>query len=407
MKKLIITFFGVLGVSLACLLSFYFFGASSVQFANDQEVGVTNKSIIIGSSLPMTGHVAFFAEYYYGGQAYFNKVNELGGILGRKIKTIVYDDQYDPAKIVVNTQRLIAQDKVFALFNYVGTPTGIKALPIINEAKIPLVGLGTGANVFRSPLQPFVFNLRASYHQEADAFIKGVVEDLKMNKVAVFYQFDDYGFDGLKGAEIALAKYGLRPVVTASYQRASLDVEAAAETIKNSGAEAVFMVSVYAPAAKFIKLVRSDNYSPIFGNLSFVGSEALAEELGTSGNGVVVTQVVPPQAEKNILIGVDEYVAMMKEYYPEKLPTFSGLEGYLNAKVLVEGLERSGPNPTREKFVQSLETIKKYSLNIASPVTFNKENHQGMNRVYLTYIKDGKFVLFNDWQEVLKEKNSK
>lgn len=367
--------------------------------------GVTDTAVMIGTSLPMTGHVSFFSEYYFGGQAYFDKVNDEGGVHGRKVRVKVYDDQYDPAKTVANTQRLISQDKVFALFNYVGTPTGIKALPLINEAKIPLVGIGTGADVFRNPVQPYVFNLRASYHQEAGAFIKGVVEDLKMTKVAVFYQFDDYGFDGLKGAEIALAKYGLKPVVTASYQRGSLDVEAAVGAISKSGAEAVFMVSVYAPASKFIKLVRSAGYNPVFGNLSFVGSEALAKELEAAGNGVVVTQVVPPQADKNILVGVNEYVAVLKKYYPEKTPTFSGLEGYLDAEILVEGLERAGLDLTREKFIRSLESISKYSLKIASTVDFSETNHQGMSRIYLTYIKDGKFVLFTDWQEVLNAKD--
>ncbi len=406
MKKILL---GIMALGAIIVSLFYlalFFGGSLSETAIETP-GVSDTAIMIGTSLPMTGHVSFFSEYYFGGQAFFDKVNDEGGVHGRKIRVKVYDDQYDPAKTVANTQRLISQDKVFALFNYVGTPTGIKALPLINEAKIPLVGIGTGADVFRNPVQPYVFNLRASYHQEAGAFIKGVVEDLKMTKVAVFYQFDDYGFDGLKGAEIALAGYGLKPVVTASYQRGSLDVEAAAEAVRKSGAEAVFMVSVYAPASKFIKLVRSKDYNPIFGNLSFVGSEALAKELGTAGDGVVVTQVVPPQADKNILVGVDEYVAVLKKYYPEKTPTFSGLEGYLDAEIMTEGLERAGPDLTRGKFIRSLESIRKYSLNIASTVNFSEKNHQGMSRIYLTYIKDGKFVLFTDWQEALNEKDSK
>ncbi|NTW22643.1 ABC transporter substrate-binding protein [Candidatus Falkowbacteria bacterium] len=406
MKKIMLAFLALVLVFAAVMVSISLYDNGLVA-PQEEALGVTESSILLGSSLPMTGHVSFFSEYYYGGQAFFDKINEDGGLYGRKIKVKVYDDQYDPAKTVVNTQRLISEDKVFALFNYVGTPTGIKALPLVDEAKVPLVGIGTGANVFRNPVQPYIFNLRASYYQEAEAFIKGVVEDLKMTKVAVFYQFDDYGFDGLKGAEIALAKYGLKPIVTASYQRGSLDVEAAAETISKSNAEAVFMVSVYAPATKFIKTIRTKDYNPVFGNLSFVGSEALAAELGVTGNGVVVTQVVPPQAEKNLLIGVDEYITTMKKYYPEKRPTFSGLEGYLDAKIVAEGLERAGPKPTVEKFIQGLESIRKYSLDIASSVNFSKDNHQGMNRVYLTYIKDGEFILFTDWQEAVNEKNIK
>lgn len=407
MKKILLGLFVFFGLFLAALSSLLFFGSGSGGGGEARQAGISDGTVLIGTSLPMTGHVSFFSEYYYGGQAYFDKVNEEGGVHNRKIKSVVYDDQYDPAKTVMNTQKLISQDEVFALFNYVGTPTGIKALPLIDEAKIPLIGIGTGASVFRDPVQPYVFNLRASYHQEAEAFVKGAVEELGMTKVAVFYQFDDYGFDGLKGAEMALAKRGLTPVATASYQRGSLDVEAAVETIRKSGAQAVFMASVYAPASKFIRLVRNSGYNPILGNLSFVGSEALAAELGSAGNGVVVTQVVPPQTEKNILIGVDEYVAALKRFYPEKNPTFSGLEGYLNAKILVEGLERAGPAPTRAKFISSLESIKKYSLDIASAVNFSHDNHQGMNRIYLTFIKDGGFVLFTDWHEAVNENDPK
>lgn len=389
---------------MAALLSFYFFGGNPGLVPETQEAGVDRDSIIIGTSMAMTGHAGFASEYYFGGLAYLKKINDEGGIYGRKIRTIVYDDQYNPTKTAENTRKLIEQDRVFALFNYGGTPTVAKALPIINEAKVPLVGIGSGAEIFRNPLQPYLFNIRASYHQEAEAFIKGVVGDLKMTKVAVFYQADDYGFDGLKGAELALAKYGLKPVAIASYQRGSLDVEAAAETIRNSRAEAVFMVCVHFPGAKFIKILRDGGYNPIFGNLSFVGSEGLASELGALGNGVVITQAVPPQAENNILIGVNEYVEVFKKYYPDKAPSFISLEGYLSAKILVEGLERSGHYPTREKLIKSLESIKKYSVDIAATIDFSPQNHQGMNRVYLTYIKDGKFVFFNDWQEVVVEK---
>lgn len=365
----------------------------------DSENGIFSDRIVIGSSSALTGHVSFFAEYLFGAKAYFEKVNSKGGVLGRKVDLISYDDQYDPEMTVLNTQRLIAEDKVFSLFNYVGTPTTTKALPLINEAKIPLVGIGSGGEIFRNPFQKYVFNVRASYHQEIDAFVSGAVKELGIKKIAVLYQYDAYGLDGLKGAEISLARHGLEPVVSASYQRGTDDVEQALEIIMNSKAEAVIMVSVYSPAAKFIKLAKSQGYAPIFQNLSFCGSEALMSALGDQGDGVIVTQVVPPPTEKNLLIGVNEYIADLGTYFPERTGTFSGLEGFMDAKIFVEGLNRAGRELTREKFMQALESINSYSLGIASPVSFGTAQHQGMQRVYLTYIKDGKFELFGDWKQ--------
>ncbi|EKD46885.1 MAG: hypothetical protein ACD_67C00028G0002 [uncultured bacterium] len=342
--------------------------------------------------------MGFFSEYINGANAYIKKINSEGGVFGRRIELLSYDDQYDPEKTVYYTQKLINDDKVFALLNYVGTPTGTKIVPIVEEAKIPLVGIGSGAQIFREPLKEYIYNLRPSYHQEADAFISGIVEELGIKKIAIFYQYDAYGFDGLKGAEISLERYGLKPTAIASYERGSLDVGGALATIKDSGAEAVFIVGVYGPTAEFIKQARAQNFNPIFGNLSFTGSEALAKELGADGNGVVVMQVVPPPTEKNLLIGVDDYINDLNASLPGHEATFSGLEGYADAEVFVEGLKRAGKELTRENFMNGLESIEKYDLGLASPVNFSATQHQGMQRVYATYLRDEKFVLFRDWK---------
>lgn len=399
MKKIIVGLVALIFVcSLAWLIiSGYFFNAATTSMEMDP--GISKNEIIIGTASAQTGHVGFFYEYLIGAEAYLNKINDQGGVYGRRIKLISYDDQYDPAKTVYYTQKLINEDKVFALFNFVGTPTVIKAVPMIESAQVPLLGIGSGAEVFRSPVKKYIFNLRASYHQEIDASIKGLVGELGLKRIAVFYQYDDYGFDGLKGAEISLAKYGLTPVATASYQRGTLDVEAALKVIKQSGAEAVVMVSVYGPAAKFIKLAKAENFKPIFQNLSFTGSEALAKELGADGDGVLITQVVPPPTEKNSLSGVNDYIDDLIKYYPEHSPTFSGLEGFVDAEILVEALHRAGPMPNRQTFIKTLESISNYPIGLDSSVSFSQTEHQGVQETYLTYIKDGKFNLFNDWQQ--------
>lgn len=374
------------------------------EFLTEPSPGVTDNEIRIGASLALGGHASYLGKQtLHGAQAYLRDINERGGIHGRKIRVIAYDDGYDPPFCLANTQKLIIQDKVFALFCFVGTPTTVKAVPLIEEAKIPLVGMFTGANALREPVHRYLINVRASYYQETAATVKHFVEDLGIKKVAVFYQYDAYGFDGLKGTELALKKYGLAPVARGSYIRGTLNVEEGLEKIVNSDAEAVVMIGTYDPCAKFIKLSKAKGFNPIFYNVSFVGADELARRLGKDGEGVIVTQVVPsperPEMQEQ-LWGVREYAELLKKYYPEDELNFVGLEGYLNARVLVEGLRRAGKELSREAFIDAVETIQNYDLGIANTLSFSPEDHQGLERVYFTRIENGRFVMITDWKRI-------
>jgi len=359
--------------------------------------GVTEKEILIGSSLALEGHAGYLGrQTLHGALSYINHVNREGGVHGRTIRLIAYDDGYDPPRCVANTQKLIVGDNVFSLFCYVGTPTTVKILPLVQEARIPLVGMFTGANALREPLQRYIINVRASYYQETRAAVRYMVEDLGIRKVAVFYQYDAYGFDGLRGTEIALRDYGLAPVARGTFIRGTLDVEEGLEKIMNSFAEAVVMIGTYDPCAKFIRLSRTSGFNPIFHNVSFVGADELARKLGEDGDGVIVSQVVPPpelQENGGVLRGTVEYAELLKEYYPLDEPNFVGLEGFINAKVLVEGLKRAGGDLDREKFIEAVESIRDYDLGIANTLSFGPEDHQGLDRVYFTQIRDGRLVL--------------
>jgi len=355
--------------------------------------GVTDIEILIGSSSALSGHAGQLGtRYINGAMARINQINEEGGIYGRKIRVISYDDQYDPPKAVENTQKLINEDKVFALFNYVGTPTAVQVIPIVEEAKVPLVGLFTGANVLREPVNKYIFNIRASYYQEIEHAIKYFVDKLGLKKVAVFYQADDYGMDGLEGTKIALEKRGLEPVVLGSYIRGTMDVEEAVNAITESEAEAVVMVGTYSPTAKFVKLVKEKTPKMIFHSVSFVGPEELVRELEGYTENVFVTQVVPPLYQTELLDSVEKYNENLAKYYPGESPSFGGLEGFVNAKVLVEGLRRCGGNLTREGLIEALESIKDYSAGIGAAVTFSENDHQGLDKVYLTAVENGEFV---------------
>ncbi len=385
-------------------------GKTGDQGRGPEEVpGVNENEILIGSSLALGGHASYLGtQTLHGALSYLNYINENGGIHGRKIKVIAYDDGYDPPKCVANTQKLLTEHRVFALFCYVGTPTTVKIIPIVERAKIPLVGMFTGANALREPSHRYIVNVRASYYQETRAAVKHLVKDLDIQKVAVFYQYDAYGFDGLKGTELALKDYGLTPAATGTYVRGTLNVEKGLNKIISSGAEAVVMIGTYDPCAKFIKLAKAKGFNPIFYNVSFVGAQELARRLGKDGEGVFVTQVVPPPERpetQSVLWGAVEYSDLLRRYYPEYKPNFVGLEGYINARVLVEGLIRAGKNLNRERFIDAIESIRNYSLGIANTLSFSPTDHQGLERVYFTRIQNGKFVLVTDWEKIKKERS--
>jgi ABC-type branched-subunit amino acid transport system substrate-binding protein len=366
--------------------------------------GVDEHTLIIGSSMALGGHAGYLGrQTLHGALSYIQQVNERGGIHGRKIKLIAYDDGYDPQVCVANTQRLIIQDKVFALFCYVGTPTTVKIIPILEQARLPLLGVFSGANALREPLNRYIINIRASYYQETQEAVRHLVEDLGLRKVAVFYQYDAYGFDGLKGTELALKAIGLAPVARGTYIRGTLNVGEGLAKIKNSGAEAVVMIGTYEPCAKFIKMAKTQGYHPFFYNVSFVGADELARRLGEDGEGVIVSQVVPsperPETQA-LLPGVKEYVELHRRFFPEDVPNVIGLEGYLNARVLVEGLSRAGKTLNRETFVKAIETIRNYSLGIDTEINFSPEDHQGLKAVYFSRIQRMQFVPISDWREL-------
>lgn len=403
-------------LSLLCAMAILgLFTFSCTQGGPDEAVqadtpGVTDTEVLIGSSLALSGHASFLGiQTMRGALAYINHVNEQGGVHGRKIRVISYDDGYDPPRCLANTQKLIVEDQVFSLFSYVGTPTTVKILPLIEQAQIPLLGIFSGANAFRDPFNRFIINIRASYYQETKEVVRHFVEDLGFSRIAVFYQYDAFGFDGLKGTELALRTYDLAPVARGSYTRGTKDIEEGLETIMESQAEAVIMIGTYDACAKFIKSARSMEFSPVFHNVSFVGSEELARILGEDGEGVIITQVVPPPdslESQALLWGVVEYLDRQKRYFPEDQPNLVGLEGYINAKVLVEGLHRAGRNLNRAKFIDAIQSIQNYSLGIANTLSFSPTNHQGLERVYFTIIEGGRLVILTDWQKLKSKKDA-
>lgn len=384
--------------------------------------GVTDSEIIIGSSSALSGHAGFLGtQYIHGALAYINAINENGGVHGRQIRLISYDDQYDPPQTIANTQKLINQDKVFMLFNYVGTPTSVKIIDIVHNAKVPVLGFFTGAEELRSPYRPYMFHVRDSYYSEAEGAVSYFVDFLGLSKLAVLYQEDAFGLTVLSGIQLALDRRSMDLVSTATYKRGSMDVEESLNSIKSSGAEAVLMVGTYSPLAKFIKLCRDVDYKPYFHTVSFVGEGAFANELIKTQkvsqdvlDKIIVTQVVPsPRCCDKLKNKYDclhsiipEYIDALKKYYPYDRKNFVSLEGFFNAKVLVEGLKRAGRDLTREKFILAIESIKDWNIGIDHLVSYDFLDHEGLSGIYYTKInKQGYFDVFYPVQDV-KGKNN-
>ena len=346
--------------------------------------GVTADTILIGQSAALSGPAEELGkEMKSGAEAYFDAINSSGGIHGRMIKLISVDDGYEPEKAAANTRKLISEDKVLALFGYVGTPTSNAALPIFTGAKVPFIGAFTGAQSLREPFNRYVFNVRASYFDETEQIVGHLVQQ-GIKRIAVFYQNDAYGKAGLAGVERAMKKRMLEIALTATVERNTTDVSAAVATLAKSKTDAVILISAYKSCAAFIKAMKLAGGFQQFWNVSFVGSRALSNELGDDGRGVQISQVVPfPWSDVNPI--VRDYQKRIGG--PEKY-SFTSLEGFIAAKVLVEGLKRAGKNPTRESLIDGMASMGKVDLG-GFNVTYTPTNHNGSSFVDLTIISRG------------------
>ncbi|MBI4988051.1 MAG: ABC transporter substrate-binding protein [Rhodocyclales bacterium] len=354
------------------------------------ETGVTDNAILIGQSAAFSGPAQELGlEMRQGAKLVFDSVNAQGGIHGRKIQLVAHDDGYEPERAAANTRKLIDEDRVFALFGYVGTPTSQASLPIFTEAKVPFIGAFTGAQLLREPFNRNIFNVRASYFDETEKIIEQLVS-LGAKTIAVFYQNDAYGKAGLAGVERALAKRDMKIAATATVERNTVDVAAAVRTINPTRPDAVVMISAYKSVAAFVKEMKKAGSTTQFHNVSFVGSRPLAKELGADGPGVAVSQVVPFPWGASVPVTRD-YQRMMnasgaKEY------SFTSLEGFIAARILVEGMKRAGKDLTREKLISALEGMNNADLG-GFQVAFSPKNHNASSYVDLTMIgKNGQFL---------------
>jgi len=341
-----------------------------------------DNALVLGQSAPFSGPAAQLGiQLNRGARLVFDQVNARGGLNGQPIELRTLDDGYEPARCKANTERFLADD-VFGLFGYVGTPTSLAALPLVRESKQPFFAPFTGAPALRDPMARNIFHVRASYDDETAAIVRQLTR-LDLRKIAVFRQNDSYGQAGLDGVAKALRTHGLEPAAVATVERNSVDVAAAVKAIVAARPDAVVQISAYKSCAAFVREARKAGYGGTFYNVSFVGTKALADELGRDALGVVVSQVVPFPFSTTVPV-VRDYLDAVKAVGGDLQPNYSGLEGYINARVLVEGFKR-GRTISREGLINGLESLQRVDFG-GFNLNFSNKDHVGSHFVELTML---------------------
>jgi branched-chain amino acid transport system substrate-binding protein len=365
-------------------------GLFSANCVAQADPGVAADKIVFGQAAAFEGPAAALGTGMRDGiLAAFAEANKAGGVHGRKLELMSADDGYEPNKSIEATKKLIEADKVFALVGPVGTPTSSATQPIATEAGVPFIAAFTGAEFLRTPFKANVVNVRASYFQETEAMVERLTKDRNISKIAILYQDDGFGRAGLAGVQKALEKRSMKLVAEGTFERNTVAVKGALLNIRKGEPEAVIMVGPYKPCAEFIKLARSVKLDAVFVNISFVGSNALAKELGKDGGGVVITQVVPFPDDKSVPL-VARYHEALKAANASAEPGFVSLEGYMAGRLVIAALEKVSGEPTRKAL---LDTIMSGSFDLGGvTLKYGPDDNQGMDEVFLTVIQpDGTF----------------
>ncbi len=358
------------------------------------EVGVTDTSILIGMTAPLSGpNGAYGMDMKEVIGAYFKQINDAGGINGRKLELLALDDGYETERAVANTRALINDKKVFAMIaSYGSSPTTAAMNDVFGRAKVPLIGTISGADSIRqspkdNPNNRYMFNVRASYANETEAIVNQLVS-IGLKNIAVFYQNDGFGKSGLDGVIAALKKHNQTPSAVATVERNSLDVSQAVETITKASPQTVVMITLYKPTAEFVRQMRKAKQHPQFMTLSPVGADLLVKELGDDARGIGISQVMPYPWNDTIPIVRNYHKLLGKQgkfsYY--------GIEAYIMARLMGDAIRKSGKELSREKLVSTLESLQNHDLG-GYQVSYSANDRLGSRFVDLTVIGNGGHVL--------------
>ena len=361
-------------------------GEDPAESPDAASTGVYDDRVLFGQSAALSGPAQYLGQNMrLGVEAAFHEANQRGGVGGRRLELTVLDDAYEPEAAIANTISLIDEEGVFALIGAVGTPTSRSAVPIAAEAGVPYIAPFTGAAFLRDAQEwANVLNLRASYYQETEEMVARLTEDSGIERIAVMYQDDSFGRAGYQGVRLALDRRGMAPASIGVYTRNTTAVKTALLDLRRGNPEAVIMIGAYQPVATLIAWARHIGMDPIFMTVSFVGSIALAQELGLVGAGVYVSQVVPFPTDDSLPV-VEAYARALSDYRPDAAPGFVSMEGYLAGRLVVAGLEACGPEVDRDCFLNVLRGAEMVDID-GFEIRYGEDDNQGSDQVFLTRI---------------------
>ncbi len=352
-------------------------------------VGAAQAQILVGQTVGISGSAAATVKESMGGAAlYIDHVNAQGGVAGQKIEVLSLDDKFDPKLTLDNTRTLVEQKGVIALFMTRGTPHTQGILPLLEQHGVPLVGPSTGAMVLHKPVQKYVFNVRAPYQREVEKAITHL-NTLGVQRIGVVHVDDSFGADGLAGALAGFKANQIEALFIEKFDRAQPDYSALAPRVSQKQPQAVIFIGTGAAVVDGIKALRSAGVTGQIVTLSNNASGGFVKALGPQARGVVVTQVFPSERSMGYPV-IQEAMALAKATDIGAL-TPAMVEGFVNAKVLVEGLRRAGPKPDRARLHAALEGMRKYDLG-GLELSYSSRSHTGLDFSDLSIIgQDGSF----------------
>jgi branched-chain amino acid transport system substrate-binding protein len=384
------------GMILVALVVILLCGPGFLTWAED---GVTDKEVLVGAGLDLTGAVANWGVNIKAGmEAVFNRVNEAGGVHGRKIKLIAYDHVYQPPKAVANAKRLVERDKVFIMMGHLGTPTTKAIKDYLEEKQVPNVFPATLASLWTNSGKWHVADL-ATFADQTRLIVDYLVNERKFTKIASFYQDDEYGLDGHVAGRVRLRELGKEYAAEVDYKRADIDFSSQAAKLKESGAEAVILQAVYREPPRLAEQCHAIGYNPVFIGVSAIVLDKTIELGGKHVEGVIGVEVYPDPNDPGPFL--DQYRADMKKYFPNLALDTTNLYGYQKAALFVEALQRTGPKLTHDTLLQAITTIKDWDPGWGLKYSYGGDNRRGMSRsARMVVVKDGKWTKMTDWFEL-------
>jgi len=357
------------------------FGFSACALAQAGDSGVTPTEIRLGASAVLSGPLgAQTIDYGAGSRLYFDAVNKSGGVHGRKISYTTLDDGFDVKRAVENTRKLIDEHGVFMIYNNTGTAQTAAILPILEETQTIVFGPVTGASAFRNKVTPYVFHVRAGYANEASRLVSQL-KQTGITRVAVFYQDDGLGKTLLAELRNASASENIPFVAEIKVDPKQPDFAAAAAETHKAEPQAVILGSAGTTITNYVKAVRQTPARPGFYGFSVASQDVIKRELKEQARGIVLAQIMP-SLRNSTVPAVAEYLRLLRERSSEATPSASQFEGFVHAKLLVEGLRRAGRNLTTQSFIKAMEGTGEISFG-RFVAKYSPQSHNGSTYVEL------------------------